>query len=69
MLDKLAAIEEKYIELGEKVNGYGSNKRQSIVSKLMKEHSDIEPIVFKYREFEKLETMLRRSKRKCLEIN
>ncbi|CAK7049023.1 peptide chain release factor 1 [Tissierella carlieri] len=51
MLDKLAAIEEKYIELGEKVMDMEVINDRVLFQKLMKEHSDIEPIVFKYREF------------------
>ncbi len=51
MLDKLAAIEERYNELGEKVMDIEVINDRALFQKLMKEHSDIEPIVFKYREF------------------
>ena len=51
MLDKLAAIEERYMELGEKVMDMEVINDRELFQKLMKEHSDIEPIVFKYREY------------------
>lgn len=51
MLDKLAAIEERYVELGEKVMDMEVINDRVLFQKLMKEHSDIESIVFKYREY------------------
>lgn len=51
MLDKLATIEERYIELGEKVMDMEVINDRELFQKLMKEHADIEPIVFKYREY------------------
>lgn len=51
MLDKLAAIEERYVELGEKVMDMEVINDRALFQKLMKEHSDIESIVFKYREY------------------
>ncbi|MSU00182.1 peptide chain release factor 1 [Tissierella pigra] len=51
MLDKLASIEARYNELGEKVIDMEVINDRELWQKLMKEHSDIEPIVFKYREF------------------
>ncbi|WMM24255.1 peptide chain release factor 1 [Tissierella sp. MB52-C2] len=51
MLDKLASIEARYDELGEKVIDMEVINDRELWQKLMKEHSDIEPIVFKYREF------------------
>lgn len=51
MLDKLAAIEERYVELGEKSMDMEVINDRLLFQKIMKEHSDIEPLVFKYREF------------------
>ena len=52
MFDKLADIERRYIELSDKINDpevIGNNEEWR---KLMKEHSDISPIVEKYKEYE-----------------
>lgn len=51
MLDKLAAIEERYMELGQMVMDMEVINDRVLFQKLMKEHSDIEDIVFKYREY------------------
>lgn len=51
MLDKLAAIEERYMELGQMVMDMEVINDRALFQKLMKEHSDIEDIVFKYREY------------------
>ena len=51
MLDKLAAIEQKYIELGELVIDPEVINDRENWQKLMIEHAEIEPIVFKYREY------------------
>ena len=64
MLDKLAAIEERYVELGEKSMDMEVINDRLLFQKIMKEHSDIEPLVFKYREF--VET---RADRKSTRLN
>lgn len=51
MLDKLVAIEEKYNELGEMVIDPEIISDRENWQKLIIEHAEIEPIVFKYREF------------------
>ncbi|WP_313757428.1 peptide chain release factor 1 [Tissierella sp.] len=62
MLDKLASIEERYNELGQKVMDMEVINDRELFQKLMKEHSDIEPIVFKYREFVKTRDGLEEAK-------
>ncbi|WP_312667803.1 peptide chain release factor 1 [Tissierella praeacuta] len=62
MLDKLASIEERYEELGQKVMDMEVINDRELFQKLMKEHSDIEPIVFKYREFVKTRDGLEEAK-------
>lgn len=51
MFDKLADIERKYIELSDKVNDPEIISNNEEWRKLMKEHSDITPIVEKYKEY------------------
>ncbi|MCK9443993.1 MAG: peptide chain release factor 1 [Tissierellaceae bacterium] len=53
MLDKLVSIEEKYNELGEKVIDPEIINDRENWQKLMIEHAELEPIVFKYREYAK----------------
>ena len=62
MLDKLASIEERYEELGQKVMDMEVINDRELFQKLMKEHSDIEPIGFKYREFVKTRDGLEEAK-------
>ncbi|MFA5576894.1 MAG: peptide chain release factor 1 [Tissierellaceae bacterium] len=62
MLDKLVSIEEKYNELGEKViDPQVINDRENW-QKLMIEHAELEPIVFKYREYAKVTESLEEAK-------
>lgn len=51
MLDRLADIEKRYIDLSDKINDPEVISNNTEWRKLMKEHSDIAPIVEKYREF------------------
>ena len=53
MIDRLAEIERKYEELTDKVNDPDIIADQSQWRKLMKEYSDMMPIVEKYREYKK----------------
>ena len=54
MLDKLAFLEEKYKELGERIMDPALiNEDRDEWQRIMKEHSDIEPVVMKYREYSK----------------
>lgn len=51
MLERLADIEKRYIDLSDKINDPEVISNNEEWRKLMKEHSDISPIVEKYREF------------------
>ena len=51
MLKKLEVLEDKYKELTEKISDPEIINDQKTWQKYMKEHSDLEPIVMKYREY------------------
>ncbi|QUH24982.1 peptide chain release factor 1 [Serpentinicella alkaliphila] len=51
MLDKLAFLQEKYEDLGRKISDPDVINNQNEWKKLVKEHSDLEPIVEKYKEY------------------
>ena len=51
MLKKLEVLEDKYKELTEKISDPEIINDQKAWQKYMKEHSDLEPIVMKYREY------------------
>lgn len=53
MLDKLAFLETKYQELGERIIDPELINDREEWQRVMKEHAEIEPIVFKYREYTK----------------
>ena len=55
MLEKLADLEKKYIELNEKINDPETIADQNLWRNLMKEHSDLTPIIEKYREYKTAE--------------
>lgn len=65
MLDKLKAIEDKYIELGKQVIDPEVINDRENWQKLIKEHAELEPIVMKYREYVKILDSFRRRLRKC----
>ena len=52
MFDKLIDLEKRYIELSDKINDPEIISNNEEWRKLMKEHSDISPIVNKYKEYE-----------------
>ncbi|MFZ7133016.1 MAG: peptide chain release factor 1 [Eubacteriales bacterium] len=54
MLDKLQFIESKYHDLGDKISDPGIIAIQDEWRKMVKEHSKLEPIVNKYREYKKV---------------
>lgn len=54
MLDRLQEIESKYENLGESINDPDVIANQDEWRKLMKEYSDMTPIIEKYREYKKL---------------
>ncbi|HCX65058.1 MAG TPA: peptide chain release factor 1 [Eubacteriaceae bacterium] len=51
MLDKLEFLENRYIELGEQIGDPEVINNQNEWKKLVKEHSHLEPIVAKYKEY------------------
>ncbi len=52
MFDKLRDLEKRYLELSDKINDPDVISNNEEWRKLMKEHSDISPIVNKYKEYE-----------------
>ncbi len=54
MFDRIADIEKRYMELSDKVNDPDIIADNAQWRKLMKEHSDISPIVEKYREYKEV---------------
>ena len=54
MFQKLEAVEKRFEELTEKISDPEVISRQAEWRELMKEHSEIEPIVEKYREYKKV---------------
>ena len=55
MLEKLAEIEAKYIDLSEQVNDPDVIANQTEWQKCMKEYSDLTPIIENYRQYKKIE--------------
>ena len=62
MLEKLQVLEDKYIDLTEKISDMEIINDQKLWQKYMKEHADLEPIVFKYREYKSVLNDLSESK-------
>jgi peptide chain release factor 1 len=62
MLDKLDFIESKYEDLGEKISDPDVIGNQDEWRKFVKEHSHLEPIVNKYKEYKKVESGIAESK-------
>ncbi|MDD7182255.1 peptide chain release factor 1 [Peptostreptococcus porci] len=62
MLDKLRVLEDKYNELNEKVADPEIISDQPTWQKLMKETSELEPIVLKYREYRDVSNTIAESK-------
>jgi peptide chain release factor 1 len=54
LLDKLDSIEERYEQLSVKMSDPEVISQQDMWRKLVKEHSDLEPIVTKYREYKEV---------------
>lgn len=54
MFDKLEDLEKRYIELSDKVNDPEIISDNSLWRELMKEHSNITPVVEKYREYKEV---------------
>ena len=53
MLDKLTAIEDKWVEIGERLTQQETVNDTAQYTALMKEYSELSPIVEKYREYKK----------------
>ena len=62
MFQKLEDVEKKYIDLTEKISDPEVISRQNEWKVMMKEHSELEPIVEKYREYKKVEKNLEEAK-------
>ncbi|WP_101772524.1 peptide chain release factor 1 [Peptostreptococcus faecalis] len=62
MLNKLRVLEDKYKELSEKVANPDIISDQPTWQKLMKETSELEPIVMKYREYRMADEIISESK-------
>lgn len=62
MFQKLEDVEKKYIDLTEKISDQEVISRQNEWKVMMKEHSELEPIVEKYREYKKVEKNLEEAK-------
>lgn len=62
MLEKLGFIEKKYDELNQRIMDPELVKDLDEYQRVMKEHSDIEPIVFKYKDYTRILEELKDSK-------
>lgn len=62
MLKKLEILEDKYKDLTEKISDPEIINDQKTWQKYMKEHSDLEPIVMKYREYNDVLNRIKESK-------
>lgn len=62
MFNKLDAVEKRYEELNTLISDPKVIANQSEWSKLMKEHSDIEDVVLKYREYKKVKANFEEAK-------
>lgn len=62
MFDKLKFVEEKYVDLNEKISDPEVINDQAIWQKYMKEHAEIEPVVLKYREYMKTKEQIQDSR-------
>ncbi len=62
MLDRLEELEKRYIELSDKINDPDIINDNELWRKLMKEHSDITPIIEKYKEYKKTEEAVEEAK-------
>ena len=62
MFDNLEELEKKYIDLTKKISDPEVISNQDEWRKMMKEQSDLEPIIQKYREYKKYEEQLEEAK-------
>lgn len=62
MLDKLDFLEEKYIDLSDKISDPEVIAETQKWQKLVKEHAQLEPIVLKYKEYKEVKEQLAENK-------
>lgn len=62
MLEKLDFLQQKYEDIGVKISDPDVINNQSLWQKLIKEHSELEPIVAKYKEYRASEEALKETK-------
>jgi peptide chain release factor 1 len=62
MFDKLSELEVKFEELSQKINDPATMSDQSLWRTLMKEHSNLTPIIESYRKYTKLKLEIEESK-------
>ncbi|MEG1870675.1 MAG: PCRF domain-containing protein, partial [Peptostreptococcaceae bacterium] len=62
MLQKLAVLEDKYKDLTDKISDPEIINDQKVWQKFMKEHSDLEPIIMKFREYQSVLNSIKDSK-------
>ncbi|SNS64046.1 bacterial peptide chain release factor 1 (bRF-1) [Anaerovirgula multivorans] len=62
MLEKLDFLQQKYEDIGVKISDPDVINNQSLWQKLIKEHSELEPIVAKYKEYRASEEALKEAK-------
>ena len=62
MFENLNDVEKRYEELTKLISDPDVISNQNTWRKYMKEHSDLEPIVMKYREYKKVESDLETAK-------
>jgi len=62
MLDRLEELEKRYIELSDKINDPDIINDNELWRKLMKEHSDITPIIEKYKEYKQTEKAVKEAR-------
>ncbi len=62
MFDKIDELEDRYQELSEKINSAEVISNQELWQQLMKEHSNLSPIVEKYREYKSTQKAISEAK-------
>lgn len=62
MFDKLIDLERRYLDLSDKINDPAIISDNEVWRKFMKEHSDISPIVEKYKEYEQIKQTIKDAK-------
>ena len=69
MFDKLEAVEKRYVEISLEISDPSIIENQEVYRKLMKEFSDLEEIVQKYREYKKTEKDIKEAEELLREEN